>query len=269
MVFCLERGCVMRGAGMEMDGFSLLRSWEPAMQIEATAEIQGIQSEPQKLMPDYLIRNYWWAYIHPKGVRVFERQWLVNLILWGNFARLRDAALDELGATINGRTLQVACVYGDFSIRLAERVAQGGLLDVVDVLPIQLQNLRRKLPASAPVMLYQHDSTRLGFANAQYDRAVIFFLLHEQPDSARRQTLAETLRVIKPGGKLVIVDYCGPRRMHPMRYFFRPILRAFEPYALDLWHREVTEWLPNDAPLKQVRKEVFWGGLYQKVVITL
>jgi hypothetical protein len=66
-------------------------------------------------------------------VRLFERQWLVNVILYGNFARLRDAVLDELGAPICGRTLQVACVYGDFSVRLAERIGPGGSLDVIAI----------------------------------------------------------------------------------------------------------------------------------------
>ncbi len=70
---------------------------------------------PQAAIPQYLNDTYWWAYVHPKAVKFFERQWLVNLILWGNFAKLRDAALDELGAELPGRTLQVACVYGDFT----------------------------------------------------------------------------------------------------------------------------------------------------------
>ena len=64
---------------------------------------------PSALVPDYLSTHYWWAYIHPKAVKLFERQWLVNLILWGNYARLRDAALAELGESLSGKTLQVAC----------------------------------------------------------------------------------------------------------------------------------------------------------------
>jgi hypothetical protein len=63
------------------------------------------------------------ASIHPFGVRLFERQWLVNLILWGNYARLCDAALTELGETLPGRTLQVACVYGDLTDRIGRRAA--------------------------------------------------------------------------------------------------------------------------------------------------
>src|SRR5450830_302729 len=116
---------------------------------------------PQAI-PSYLQDTYWWAYVHPNAVTFFERQWLVNLILWGNFARLRDAALDELGREVTGRTLQVACVYGNFSTRLAQRLAPNASLDVVDVLPIQLHNLREKLPAGAPVALHQRDSTALG-----------------------------------------------------------------------------------------------------------
>ena len=112
-------------------------------------------------VPGYLREAYWWAYVHPNSVRLFERQWLVNLILWGNFARLRDAALAALGEPLEGSTLQIACVYGDLTQRLAQRVAPGGKLDVVDVLTVQLDNLARKLPPHAAVGLIHGDSTRL------------------------------------------------------------------------------------------------------------
>jgi ubiquinone/menaquinone biosynthesis C-methylase UbiE len=213
--------------------------------------------------------TYWWAYIHPQAVNIFERQWLVNLILWGNFARLRDAALDELGREIPGRTLQVACVYGDLSARLARRIAPGAALDIVDVLPIQLSNLRRKLPPGVPVTTYLRDSTALGFADASYDQVIVFFLLHEQPADARRETLSEAIRVTRPGGKIVIVDYHGPHPLHPLRYLFQPALRVLEPFAIDLWRHPINAWLPPTILPAQLRKETYFGGLYQKIVITV
>lgn len=227
---------------------------------------RGISQRPVAI-PAYLQQTYWWAYIHPNAVHVFERQWLVNLILWGNFARLRDVALDDMGGSLAGRTLQVACVYGDFSARLASRIAPGGSLDIVDVLPIQLSNLKQKLPPAAPVTLYQRDSTLLGFQDASYDQAILFFLLHEQPAAVRKQTLSEALRVVKPGGKLVLVDYHRPGWLHPLRYLFRPILRVLEPYALDLWQHEISEWLPAHIRPEQLHKQTYFGGLYQKVII--
>jgi ubiquinone/menaquinone biosynthesis C-methylase UbiE len=237
--------------------------------MNAKADENAMEPPAQLAIPSYLQETYWWAYVHPNAVSFFERQWLVNLILWGNFARLRDAALAELGPEVPGRTLQVACVYGNFSEHLAARIAPGGSLDVVDVLPIQLRNLREKLPASAPVTLHQRDSTALGFADASYDQVILFFLLHEQPEAARRKTLREALRVLRPGGKLVLVDYHLPHRLHPLRYLFRPVLRALEPFALDLWRHEIAQWLPESVGAAQMRKQTYYGGLYQKLVISV
>lgn len=220
-------------------------------------------------VPHYLSTYYWWAYEHPNAVKVFERQWLVNLILWGNYRRLRDTALSELGVSVPGRTLQVACVYGDFTCRVSDKVAAGGgSLDVVDVLPVQLTNLQRKLPAGAPVRLMGMDSARLDLPDAYYDRALVFFLLHEQPLHYRKRTLSELVRVVKPGGKIVIVDYAAPRWWHPLRYLWRPLLARLEPFALDLWRQEITDWLPAGMMPVQTRKQSFFGGLYQKIVIT-
>jgi ubiquinone/menaquinone biosynthesis C-methylase UbiE len=217
-------------------------------------------------VPHYLNAHYWWAYIHPAAVHVFERQWLVNLILWGNYARLRDAVMAEMGESLPGRTLQVACVYGDLTARLSARIAKGGRMDIVDVLPIQLSNLRKKLSPNAPVRLLAMDSSNLNLPDASYDRALIFFLLHEQPSQYRERTLGELFRVVKPGGKIVVVDYDLPQWWHPLRYMWRPLLAKLEPFALDLWRDEIVKWLPRASI--EIRKEPFFGGLYQKVVIT-
>jgi ubiquinone/menaquinone biosynthesis C-methylase UbiE len=217
--------------------------------------------------PHYLTAHYWWAYVHPKAVWLFERQWLVNLILWGNYARLRNATMAELGDVLPGTTLQVACVYGDLTTTLVSRVAAGGgRLDIIDVLPMQLENLQCKLPCGAPARLLAMDSADLNLPDASYDQAVLFFLLHEQPRLYRERTLSEVFRVVRPGGKIVIVDYALPRWWHPLRYLWRPLLAALEPFALDLWRHEIADWLPAAARAGG-RKQSFFGGLYQKIVI--
>ncbi len=220
-------------------------------------------------IPTYLQQTYWWAYLHPNAVRLFERQWLVNFILWGNFAKLRDAALDEIGDTIHGQVLQVACVYGDFSQQIAKRLAPDSHLDVVDVAPVQLQNASSKLKDYPNVTLYHQDSTHLSLGDDRYDYTAVFFLLHEQPASARAQTIQEALRVTKPGGKVIFVDYHRPAWNNPFRYAMIPILSTLEPFAMDLWREEIIDWVPEDNQPKKIHKQTFFGELYQKVVMRL
>ncbi len=231
------------------------------VELEISRE-EGITS-----IPKYLEETYWWAYVHPKAVRLFERQWLVNLILWGNYVRLRDVALDEIGEVIRGNTLQVACVYGDFTPQLADRRSPGARLDLIDVAPVQLENVKGKLKGYKNIHLHHQDSTGLTFADESFDNTVIFFLLHEQPLEVRVKTLKEALRVTRPGGKVVIIDYHRPIWKNPFRYIMVPILRTLEPFAMDLWNNEISDWLPGEYQPKKVEKTNYFGNLYQKVVM--
>jgi len=220
------------------------------------------------VVPDYLEKTYWWAYTHPNAVRVFERQWLVNLILWGNFSRLRDLALQDMGEVISGQVLQVACVYGNLTEHIVRRLDPQAHLSVIDVAPVQIKNLHQKLRDKRQVSILQQDASNLGFADASQDTTLVFFLLHEMPMDVRRQTITEALRVTKPGGKVIFVDYHKPVASNPFRYIMVPILTTLEPFAMDLWHNEIAEWLPTPDNYSHIEKQTYFGGLYQKVVIT-
>ena len=67
----------------------------------------------------------------------------------------------------------------------------------------------------------------------------------------------------------MIVDYHLPRRLHPLRYLFRPVLHLLEPFALDLWNHDFNTWLPDSIRAEQIRKVTSFGGLYQQLVITV
>ena len=47
-------------------------------------------------IPSYLRESYWWAYGNPLCIRALDHKFLVNLVLWGNYERLRDACVNEL-----------------------------------------------------------------------------------------------------------------------------------------------------------------------------
>src|SRR3989344_1523846 len=226
-------------------------------------------STPEVDIPDYLEKYYWWAYVRPFAVRFWDHSWLINLILFGKYRMLRDEVLREFGSAISENTLQISCCYGELTPRLFERVNKGGgTLDVVDVLPVQLENLKRKLPQHASVRTLRMDAASLNFSNASYNQVLVFFLLHEEPQGYREKTMREALRVLRPGGKIIIADYGALSRSHPLRYLLLPILDFLEPTARDLWRQGLVDILPNEMLGRSWRKTAYFGGLYQILVST-
>jgi ubiquinone/menaquinone biosynthesis C-methylase UbiE len=161
----------------------------------------------------------------------------------------------------------VACVYGNLTPKLRELLAPDAQLDVVDILPIQLKNLGRKLPADERVALLHGDSSLLVSADASYDQVLLFFLAHEQPRHVRHATLAEAMRVVRPGGRVVVVDYHRPARWHPLRPLMRAVFRRLEPFAMDLWANPLEEFIRDRLQPASFAKQTYFGGLYQKLVM--
>lgn len=242
----------------------------PGRTEQPVAEKKFAAPRPVPPIPDYLQDTYWWAYLHPKAFWFFEREWVVNLILWGNMRRLTRAVLDQLRSVKDSRVLQVACVYGKFSSLLAGDLAQrNSQLDLLDVAPVQINNAREKLSGHDNIDFHLDDSSDMHFADKTFDESVVFFLLHEQPEDVRRKTISEAIRVTRPGGKVIFVDYHGPSKANPMRYVMWPILNWLEPFAMDLWRDELPSFLPEHIKKDQLESEFYFGGLYQKVILTV
>ena len=54
-----------------------------------------------------------------------------------------------------------------------------------------------------------------------------------------------------------------------MRYVMKPILTWLEPFAMDMWREELPAFLPADIQPGQIESTFYFGGLYQKVIVTL
>jgi SAM-dependent methyltransferase len=212
-------------------------------------------------LPEYLIATYSWAYLHPRSLHLLDRHLVVNGILWGNYHALVRAACREFAK--GDSVLQAASVYGNLSSRLAVQVGAEGFLDIIDVAPLQVAHCRRKVAG--------HDNVRVRVADAAipgkvgYDAACCFFLLHEVPDAQKHQIVDALLASVRPGGKVVFVDYHRPVRWHPLRPVMSAVFRWLEPYASGLVSRSIMEFAgcPQDF---RWRKETRFGGLYQIVV---
>jgi SAM-dependent methyltransferase len=213
-------------------------------------------------VPDYLAKTYTWAYLRPTSVRLLDRPWVVNTILWGNYPRLMRAALAEMEP--GQRVYQPACVYGGFSRQVADFLGVDGHLDVGDVAPVQVANCRRKLQGYDNVRVHLWDAADKNPGG--YDTVCCFFLLHEIPDDYKRRVVARLLDAIEPDGKLVFVDYHGPSRRHPLKWLMSFINHTLEPFAEALWENEISSYCDRAQDFTWT-KQTYFGGLYQKVVV--
>jgi ubiquinone/menaquinone biosynthesis C-methylase UbiE len=208
-----------------------------------------------------LEQTYTWAYLSDFGTRFFDHQAVVNTILWGNARRLIRWATDcvQPGSSV----MQPAAVYGSFSRDLAAAVGPQGKVSVADVAAVQVALTRRKVADLPWVRVDQRDATTMG--DGPYDAITCFFLLHEVPEEIKTQVVDRLLAQIKPGGRVIFVDYHRPRAWHPLRPIMMAVFGLLEPFARALWDREIASYASAEVQ-GTWKKDTRFGGLYQRVI---
>ena len=220
--------------------------------------------------PEYLARHYWWAYLDPIGVWFFDHYPIINLILFGQYRAILNELMRRYAATDGARTLQLTCAYGSLTPTLA-RAANTHELHLMDAAAIQLHTAQRKIPPSVKHALYARiNAEALAYASDSFDTVIIFFLLHELPAAARDRALREVLRVLKPGGRLLLAEYGANRGTHPLHRLIplRWLLEKLEPFLCDFWHSDLDAQLSMCARdkgkvLRYNGETALFGGFYR------
>jgi demethylmenaquinone methyltransferase/2-methoxy-6-polyprenyl-1,4-benzoquinol methylase len=109
------------------------------------------------------------------------------------------------------RVLDVACGTGDFSIAIAKAVRKGEVIGV-DISKEMLEVMRQKvLKNKLESIISQEvgDGETLRFPEGSFDRVVNAFGIRNFED--KDKGLREALRVLKPGGRLVILELSRPQ----------------------------------------------------------
>lgn len=120
---------------------------------------------------------------------------------------------------------------------------------------------RRAARIGRQVRLLEMDMTRLSFENACFDTVVATFVLSALPEPA--EGLSELRRVLRPEGRLLLVEYAPPRSKieawtkdlvdFMAYYFFGPL-------------RQVDTEHVHRAGLEVVKEEYFWPGVARLIV---
>jgi demethylmenaquinone methyltransferase/2-methoxy-6-polyprenyl-1,4-benzoquinol methylase len=131
--------------------------------------------------------------------------------------RWRARAVDLARVGAGSRALDVATGTGDLAIELARRVAPGGEVLGSDFSEGMLARARAKAATTAGLSFEWADAMALPYPDAGFDAATVGFGARNFEDLPRG--LAEMARVVRPGGRVVVLEITTPTRA-PLSYFY-------------------------------------------------
>ncbi|HEV7162829.1 MAG TPA: ubiquinone/menaquinone biosynthesis methyltransferase [Solirubrobacteraceae bacterium] len=135
--------------------------------------------------------------------------------------RWRTRAVDLARVGPGDRVLDVATGTGDLALELARRVAPGGEVVGSDFSEGMLDRARLKAPAAGPGSVRPRfewaDAMQLPYDESTFDAATVGFGARNFEDLGRG--LAELTRVVRPGGRVVVLEMTNPTRP-PLSLFY-------------------------------------------------
>jgi demethylmenaquinone methyltransferase/2-methoxy-6-polyprenyl-1,4-benzoquinol methylase len=145
--------------------------------------------------------------------RIAGRYDLLNsLMTAGLHHSWRQRAVDRAEVSAGDSVLDVCCGTGDLSFELAGRVSPGGHVVGCDFSEQMLDLAREKaLDRGVESVRFEWaDALRLPYDDDRFDAVTVGFGVRNFAD--RDRGLRELARVLKPGGRLVILEFTEPRR---------------------------------------------------------
>lgn len=155
--------------------------------------------------------------------------------------RRRAADLAELAT--GGRALDVATGTGDLALELAGRVAPGGEVIGVDFSERMLELARAKVGGTG-VRFESGNALDLDYPDGAFDAATVGFGARNFSDLQRG--LSEMVRVVRPGGRVVVLEITTPRRP-PLSTFFELWFDRVVPALGHLVDSQAYSYLPTSV----------------------
>ena len=169
------------------------------------------------------------------------------------------------------KALDLGCGPGSLSFALAENAHPESMIHGLDISKDQLEYARKHaglFDCTLEFLLASMDE--LQYPDRHFDLVMTSMALHETPPKVRRAAIAETTRVLKDGGRFVLVDWSRPK-FGLWGCLWYPLIR-FGNRNQDNWHNVYHELclaqgltLVEDHYLNSLaRRQVFRKGIREE-----
>jgi ubiquinone/menaquinone biosynthesis C-methylase UbiE len=179
---------------------------------EAGGYREVLDSQTASKRPGYYLQNFHFqsgGWLTEDSARRYDTQ--VEVLFNGTANVIRRQALLPLHQVFAGRdqrrlrVVDVGCGTGRFIDFLKQAWPRLSTLGI-DLSEAYLREARRRLRRYARVNCAVANAEAIPVPGESQDAVTSIFLFHELPPEVRRRVFAEFARVLKPGGRLVIID---------------------------------------------------------------
>jgi ubiquinone/menaquinone biosynthesis C-methylase UbiE len=151
-------------------------------------------------------------------------------------AGVRKKAANMVKAQNGAKVLDVATGTGKQAFAFARKGFQVTGIDFSE----EMLAIARRKNRYRNLKLETGDATNLPYANDQFDITCISYALHDMPLSFRGQVLAEMVRVTRPAGTILVIDYALPRFLI-IKQIAHAFIKSFE-------SKYYPDFIKNDLP---------------------
>ena len=147
------------------------------------------------------------------GIVMTTPAWVYDLmarwfVMRGREQEFRRMAADLAQLQSGEAVLDVGCGTGTQALVAKQRVGATGHVCGIDPSASLLAGARRKAMHSGLSIDFQPGGIeQLPYPDQSFDVVLSTFMMHHLPDDIKRQGLAEIARVLRPGGRLLVIDF--------------------------------------------------------------
>ena len=194
-----------------------------------------------------------------------DNNFLSNIKTFFQYKRLVNSVVHEL--KMNQSVLQLGVVFGNEIDEVAMAIGAYGQYDIVDISPVQVNRITDKYwKVYQGIKIFKQDAAQLN-PESIYDAVICFMLLSQVPTATKVKIINNALQMVKPGGKVIFVDWHNPLYYHPLRYIVRMYNRLYNPFVEKLWDRDIETFASPKLRTDFIwRKSTYFGRMFQKTV---